>query len=865
MKAFVALNMYPHTSKEIQSENLSYFEDVFEGYSREWIKKTWNVCSYLGVDFCFEDLSSKVEKIMEKITYLKDFGSFWMKEGFFDTFIKMKDFEVIYNPKSETIIREGVTQSNSVVILDTNSKIFNVIKEKNIPRENQDKDIFLFHCTYSDTPNIALFVITKTLMQAQELLDFLNESKELLNSHEIQKGWPVCTSGRYMVTPLPRHPAKILSDALRLNCKWAFFVGPDEDLAVKELTAKLEEIDLEFAVFSGQLTGDQKAFMVDWNEYPDPQSSSVSDACDLKISKGGLLFAIFNNILDSDMDILKDKIDGYAYHEGNSDFIEVMDAPFLVMPHHVDWGEVPPSQWLFVEKVHANLSLKERVKKAILSKKAIGIFEDGKIVGPSKLVNLVKILLADKVYLRNLFGTYFFLNSKLDGTKLKISMENKLNEPLNGVLEIRTNSGIEMGTLKKINMSIESGEKKEIAIEMCIQDVLSGSYGLLLTEFSSNNRRWKDLCHIEVPPLISTFPIMFSDKPQLEVPLALWNNSDNETIDLGISVFSQGKRIFEDKRSIKTYPHKNCKTIIPVDLGNFGDYRLELSQSAYKTNCRLKIRNFDGKAFAFTGDFDGDGLEEAILENDFVISKVISIGGRLLQYRLKKIEADLFFKLFPKKPEDWRVSGRRRRFYPFGGLEEFIQQPTVEGHEKFMIQVVKKEGSSAVVSAEADMNKNVLKKTFTLFGGTPLLEVRYEADFINPELNVIGVNPLIKLGNSVDRSHVIYYPTKEGILEERYKSKLYGKRVTLSEDWIACYDEQEKLGLIMSYDANVPFLTHLWMNTPDNPDTHYYYIEIQPWIKVNTGTTTFFSYYLYGFDGGFDAALRSFKKLFSLD
>lgn len=33
------------------------------------------------------------------------------------------------------------------------------------------------------------------------------------------------------------------------------------------------------------------------------------------------------------------------------------------------------------------------------------------------------------------------------------------------------------------------------------------------------------------------------------------------------------------------------------------------------------------------------------------------------------------------------------------------------------------------------------------------------------------------------------------------------------------------------------------------------------WMKrVYTGTTTYFTYYLYGFKGSFEAALKSFKK-----
>lgn len=844
---------------EIRQRDFSCFKDAFEGYSREWIRKAWNACSYLGFDFSFEDLHTKVEGIERKNASLNGFGKFWMKEGFLEKFLKLKDFRVILNPDPE-VLQNDFDRYNLIVLLDSSSQLFQKIKQE-VPEQCRDRDIFLLYNEHKDDSKIVMFLATKDLVQSQKLFEFLNEGKGLLVSHEIWKGWPLCTSGRYMVTSLPRHPAKILSDALRMNCRWAFFVGPGEDLSVKELMPKLNGLGLDFTVLSGQFTGDGKCLMVDWNKYPDPQSSDMSDAFRMKSSQGGLLFGVFGSVWDPDTDILKDDVDGYAFHEGNSEFLEETGSPFLVIPYYMEWGDLPPSMWLFIDRKHSGPSSKERVMRAIQLRKAAGVFSDGKVVGSLTIVNLIKMLLADKEYLRKTFWTCFSLTSELDGTTLNISMENKLNEPLDGVLEVKASPGIRINGSSKLTIHLNGGEKRTISLETAITDELSGSYGLFLIEFFSNDNLRRNLCYIEVPPPVTTFPILISEG-QLEVPVTVWNNNA-EIIEIRLNVFSQGRRILEEKKSIQVTPYRMHKTAFPVSLGA-GEYELEFSCLISKATCRLLVHDFEGKAMAFMEDYDGDGLKEAILENDLVMAKVISPGGRLLQYMLKNVGTDLLFKLYPKRPDDWRVPDRKRRFYPFGGLEEFIQQPTVEGHEEFEIRIVREEGSSAIVSAMADMYGNVLKKTFKLFGGSPLLEVGYEADFINPELNVIGINPLIKLGNDVDANHVIYYPSNEGMLEERYRGRLYGKRLFLKGNWIACYDEQEKLGLIMAYDTRTPFLTHLWMNTPENPDSHYSYIEIQPWIKINTGTTTYFSYYLYGFKGSFDEALKRLKKLFPL-
>ncbi|MBO3842284.1 MAG: hypothetical protein FGF48_07705 [Candidatus Brockarchaeota archaeon] len=840
--------------------DLKLFEDCFEGFSREWIVKKWVSASYLGIDFCFEDLDAKVQNIERNNCFLEGFGRFWMEEGFFEKFLRLEDFKVFSNPAPEEF-QKGLAESDLIVLLDFNSQLWAMLKRE-VPVEHLSKDVLLFRLQQHSSQRTALVVATRDLAESRRLLELLIEGKNVLDTHEVWKGWPFCASGRYMVTPLPRHPGKILADALRMGCKWVFLVGPGEDLTVRELSSKIEELGLDFTVFSGQLTGDGKCLMLNWKEYPDPQSSDAVDASRMK-KPGEMLFGVFNNLLDSDVDVLENHLDGYVFHEGNSEYLEKMGRPFLIMPHSLEWGEAFPSMWLFVDKGDQGSSSAERVVKAILSRKAVGVFEDGKTVGPSTLVNLLRILIADKQHLRKVFGACFSLSSELDGTCLKVSIENRTDEPLEGVLKVKASCGIVVDQRSSIVVRLEKGEKRNVVLDVSVSEELNGDYGLLLVEYSAKEGCWRSLCFLEVPPMVSTFPLLISEG-KVEIPVSIWNNTGAEKTDLKISVSSKRGMFLEESLGIQAPLRRPYKTVVPLDL-NAGDYLVNVFLSSARTTCRLLVRRFEGKAIAYAGDFDRDGLEEAVLENEHVVAKVISPGGRLLQYRLKKREADLLFKLYPKKPEDWRVSGRKRRFYPFGGLEEFIQQPTVEGHENFDIRIVKSEGNSAIVSAEADMNGNVLKKTFKLFAGTPLLEVRYEADFVNPELNVIGVNPLIRLGNNVDASHVIYYPSDNGIRRERYRGRLYGKRLFLKEDWIACYDEQEELGLIMAYDAKTPFLTHIWMNTPDNGESHYSYIEVQPWIRVNTGTTTYFTYYLYGFKGNFEAALKTLKETLCID
>lgn len=388
--------------------DLKLFEDCFEGFSREWIMKKWVSASYLGIDFCFEDLDAKVENIERNNNFLKGFGRFWMGEGFFEKFLKLDDFKVFSNPAPEEF-QTGLAESNLIFLLDFNSQLWATLKRE-VPGEHLGKDVLLFRLQQHSSQRIALVVATRDLAESRKLLELLIEGKNVLDTHEVWKGWPFCASGRYMVTLLPRHPGKILADALRMGCKWVFLVGPGEDSTVRELASKIEELGLDFTVFSGQLTGDGKCLMLNWKEYPDPQSSDAVDALRMK-KPGGMLFGVFNNLRDSDVDVLEDYyLDGYVLHEGNSEYLEKVEKPFLIMPHSLEWGEAPPSMWLFVDKKDQGSSSGERVMKAILSRKAVGVFEDGKTVGPPTLVNLLRILIADRRHLRRVFGACLSLS-----------------------------------------------------------------------------------------------------------------------------------------------------------------------------------------------------------------------------------------------------------------------------------------------------------------------------------------------------------------------------------------------------------------------------------------------------------------------
>ncbi|MGC9175093.1 MAG: hypothetical protein ACP5GO_04500 [Thermoprotei archaeon] len=849
--------------KAEEDGSLREIQEQFVGYSREWIRKAWTIFSYLGVDFSLEEVSQRKELIEHNISELKGIGSFWMTPGFLETLVQSYKATPIIASASSSLdsyseeISKVAADTLPVLLIDFGSKGFKALRERSIPRRYWDRDLFLVLSKLSQRD--AAFICSGSLDRAQRVFDQVREVVSFLKQHDVIKGWPMVTSGWYMVTPVPRHPASIVSDALRLGSQWAIFIGPNENEAVGELSAKLKELGMNFTAISGQLSGDGKLVMVNWESYPDPQSSDLTQVLNSRRSDKGLLFAVFGNLSDSDMDLLKGKVDGYAFHEGNSEFIEDKDS-FIVLPYHLDVGEVPYSMWLFTGK--DDLPLEEKVLSSLKSGKAVGIFDDGRVVGSAFLTNLARMLMADRHHLMRYLPDPTTMKCAITSNYLEVRLTNSGHEEVKGVLRAFSSSGIKIKN-GEVGVTLAPGETSLLRFDVDYEANASGSYALALTKFSSDKGTWMDLSYAEVPPELSLPSIFVSDGNKVALPLTMVNVSGKSRFDVTLKVFSGDKELISENKRERYAPLIKHKTKFLANL-SAGSYVLKASSPCQSAACKLIVFQPMGMAEARYEKPCCEGTEEVVLENESIKARIIPIGGRLIEFTLKEGDVPLLFKLYPKRPEDWRAPGRKRRFYPFGGLEEFIQQPTVEGHEPFTLSILRRRGTAASARAEACIHKNVLRKTFTLFGGSSLLQVLYEADFVNPELNVIGVNPIIRIGQVIDSRHVVAFPYEGRVVRERYKGKLFGKRVKLDENWIAVYDEQEKAGLITAYDRNVPFLTHIWMNTPDNGDSHYGYIEVQPWIKVQHRTTTYFSYYMYGFMGELDGALDNLSKLIPL-
>ena len=185
----------------------------------------------------------------------------------------------------------------------------------------------------------------------------------------------------------------------------------------------------------------------------------------------------------------------------------------------------------------------------------------------------------------------------------------------------------------------------------------------------------------------------------------------------------------------------------------------------------------------------------------------------------------------------------------------------MENHQVYNAEILKSEGDFVRIRMWTDYFGNRLEKTFTLYGNSPLLEVRFALTFKNPEANVLGPQPILELGNKSGTEDVFTVPETDGLHEYRMRlEKRYGMVFHMKEGWNAAYDTKEDITFIGAYPVDQLLFLHMFLNDPGNKDSHYHYAEFQPWIPIFQKSTMYFTYYLWGAGGSWEDSLEALRR-----
>jgi hypothetical protein len=304
-----------------------------------------------------------------------------------------------------------------------------------------------------------------------------------------------------------------------------------------------------------------------------------------------------------------------------------------------------------------------------------------------------------------------------------------------------------------------------------------------------------------------------------------------------------------------------AETPVPLTLPP-GGYEAVVAALGAEARSQIGVEAAAGRAVCTPVDIDGDGIMEYRLENTRVRAVLLTTGARVIEYTVKDKDDNVFFKLWPERETSTdKRPFRERGFYPYGGFEDFLGQASIETHTVYQAEVMQASGSLVRVRMWADYFGNRLEKVFTLYGDSPLVEIRFALDFVNPELNMLGPQPILELGKRHWTEDLFIVPEKGGLSEFRMRPEEYWGRVLHPvEGWNAGYDEAEDIAFVGAFPVNEPEFLHMWMNHPSNGESNHYYAEFQPWVPIFQKTRRYFSYYLWAAPGGWKPAVEELRK-----
>ena len=703
----------------------------------------------------------------------------------------------------------------------------------------------------SDTRKI--FVVTSTeiasLKRVKELLD---DTKKILSEYNLHKGWFGAETLLKSVTCVQGHPLEVIGKGMNEGNTWFVFSGYMDFWMKDELAGWMKKAnlpivaDVGFSPFYGCLdyNGLQVQDMI-------PKQSWIDFAHD----KHGY---VFRPVYDAESDPYH--YDGYIANEGDKKTIDTENVPFVINTGSFE-ADLIPCMVLFTKK--GEKLTRDLMWDAIMDRREVGIFNQGKMMGHALYRNALQILLLDRVFLEDYFGDNIDLQATIQDYTLQVTISNSYSHSVSGKLDLQLPPEVKVDETIASALTLPANSSKTISVK--IRPIANGMNATnpIIVNYNWGDKKKTTMTILDLPPAISVHQLLYGHAPSVKYPVSIHNFSSDKPFPVQVQVFAKdkpGKAVFTATQNNTAPLSKFQDMLFDLKLAA-GDYTVKVSALGVVASSQLGVGKAEGIARAYPIDLNSDGINEYRLENDSVQVTLLTTGARVIEYIVKSRKDNVLFKLWPEKPIDDKRSFREKEFYPYGGFEDFLGQASMETHKIYDATLVHDKGDFVQVKMVADYYGNKLEKTFTLYGNSPLLEIRFALTFINPEANVIGPQPILELGAVHGTEDVFTVPAIDGLEQFRMKpERYYGHLFTLKEGWNAGYDEKEDITFVGAFPVDQPHFLHMWMNHPSNPGSHYYYAEFQPWVPITQKNTMYFSYYMWGAAGKWENGVTELRK-----
>ncbi len=836
--------------------------EQFNGYTKYWHN---NYSEWFRYGNLFKIGQTDVEKtiLQSKLDIAEELGlpGLLMQEGFLSELLS-EEYKLLKNTNEEALAT-AVRNGNILVLSNPESEfgaeLFNMAGFENQwpvdlkSHQYNAADFNLIHAFYLTDGQKKIFVISSKHQESIErLLLLIDNTRRILSDYKMYKGWFGAKSLLKSVTCTPGHPLEIIGKGMNEGCSWFVFDGYMDFIAQNELTQWMNDVQLPVVAdvgfspiyacrdFEGLQVQDM-ATKEAWFEYAR--------------SKGGY---VFKPVYDLTWDGAP--FDGFVAIEGNKEQIDNEDVPFVAESGFLA-DNLTTSMVLFIEK--SKLLSKESIWEAIMDRREVAVLEKAIMMGPAYFRNALQLMYLDRVYLEDYFGDRLDLEAHVDAYNLKINLTNLMSHPVSGRIHLQLPSGLKIAQPFLDKISLPAHGNKQISIAL-LPDAEAMNYtNPIAVTYIWDDHEKKTLTMMDMPPAISLHKLLYANENNIHYPVSIHNFSSKENFKLRLDVYNSsgsGKSLWSEVKDVQCATSEHIE--VPFDFKlKPGSYRVVASALGTTAEGQLGVDAIKGHTYLYEVDLNSDGIMEYRMENDSVLVTLLTTGARVIEYIVKSREDNVLFKIWPKKAIDDARPFRKRGFYPYGGFEDFLGQGSMETHRIYDARIVKKEGEYVQVIMETDYFGNRLQKTFTLYGNSPLLEVRFALDFKNPEANVIGPQPILELGEVHGTEDVFTAPTLDGLKEYRMRPEQYfGAIIHLKEGWNAGYDTKADVNFVGAFPVDQPLFLHMWMNHPSNGESHHYYVEFQPWVPIIQKNTFYFSYFLWGSGGAWQNGVEELRK-----
>ncbi|MBX3242692.1 MAG: hypothetical protein KIT80_03780 [Chitinophagaceae bacterium] len=800
--------------------------------------------------------------LQSKMDLAADLGlpGLMMEEGFVRGLLK-DNYALLENPSAGDIERSFDTNTSVLVLLDIASDVAKSLLSRSTNRDIAG-ELNSYQAGGADYAPVKAFVLKngdKSLyavvggqQQLGRVKELLNITGDVLKEYDLKKGWFGAQTLIKSVTCTPGTPIELVGKGMNEGNSWFVFDGYMEFLAKEEINNWMQEVSLPVVTD----VGFSPVYGCEDYDGLQVQSLFTPDAwIDYARRKKGYVFRpVYNHSLD------KLEYDGYIAQAGNIDQVNNENKPFILGTGNLKGG-VTNSMIIFHQK--GEVFTREKLWDGIMNRRAVGVLERGKMMGPAAYRNALQLLLLDRLFLEEYFGDNINMETATNGNRVQLHITNLNDHSADGKLIVRLPGQLTINGDTVIAVNLGANTSKTIDLDINPTPEAMGRPNAVALEYQwGNNLSKSTLALLDLPPAVSVHELLYGHSSGIRFPVTIHNFTGEEALPVKVSVVEMSdtaKSVFDAEKKLEIKKGQFATTNFDIRIPA-GNYLVKTTAMGVTAETQLGVEENAGTAVLQEVDLNNDGVNEYQLENDQVKITLLATGARVIEYIVKSKNDNILFKLWPDKPVDDRRPFRVRGFYPYGGFEDFLGQPSIETHKVYDAVVEKKEGEYVQVKMKADYYGNVIEKIFTLYGNSPLLEVRFALTMKNPELSMLGPQPILEIGKAHGPEDKFIIPEMDGLHEYVMKpEKYYGRAFFVNEGWNAGYDTRENISFAGAFPVKQPIFLHMWMNHPSNSDAHYYYAEFQPWTPLFTRTTTYFSYYMWGAGNSWEQSVKALR------